>query len=225
MGIGAFLINAAVGVVALILVFIFLGPSLFSLMTDYGIHYNIVQMFVASFVVFVIAVVLGAVAYGLSTSGLMGSIAGFRQGAPVTLGTFWNHATRNFGRVIVLGLLMGLVMIVTGLILFIPVLGWLVWLLWAPTAAVVLGIYPVYLIVNEGYGPVEALAAGFRILTGQFGEALVSGLIMLAFSIVLGAIAFIPVLGWLAVAIFGQPLMSYFFVERFEAVIRPKLAS
>lgn len=225
MGIGALLINLAVGVVGIILVFVFLGPSFYSLATDYFSPVDMVQMFFSFAALFIILAVMGTLAAGLSTSGLMGSIAGFRQGEAVTLGTFWNHATRSFGRVIVLGLLVALVMIVSGVILLIPLLGWVVWFLWVPTASVVLGIYPVYLVVNEGYGPLEALGAGFKILTGQFPEALVSGLIMLMFSVVFGLICLIPLLGWLAVGLFAQPLVSYFFVERFEAVVRPKLVS
>lgn len=228
MGVGAFLINLVAGSLGSILAGILVGPATFSLMRAdlMGYHVGVggIGALSGSFIGFaLLAAVLGVVAAGLSTAGLIGSVIAYRRGEPVSLGNFWRYARRYVGKIILLGVIVGVVMMISAVVLVIPVLGWLVWIVWAPMIALNLALYPAYLVINQGYTVGDAVGTGFRIISGHCKEALIGALIFLGIGVVIGIVSTVPLVGWLAAGIFGQPLLAYFFVERFEAEVRPKL--
>lgn len=228
MGLGAFLINAGAGIIGSILMVVVMGPSLFSLFRAeaMGLGFGpgaLFALFGSLFGVMIVFAIIGIVASGLSNAGVVGSVSGYRKGQPVSLGSFWQYATRYFGKMIGLGFLFGLIMMVSTLINIIPILGWIAFLLWLPVAAVALLLYPAHLIVSRNMGVGDALGVGFRLLTSQFKETFISGMLMLLIGIVLGIISWIPLVGWLVVAAFAQPFIIYFFAERFEHEVAPKL--
>jgi len=229
-GLGALLVELAAGLIATVLGLLMMGPALVSIMRmDYlGLDIGPGQIFgmlgaMGGFAV--IALVLGAVASGMANGGIMGAIVAYRRGEDVGLGTFWSYATRYFGKMILIGLIFFLIILVSAIVNLIPVLGQVVFLLWAPTALITLGLYPAYLVIHDGYGVGSAVGQGFQILKSQFGSAVLGGLIMLLFWVAFGLIGFVPVIGSLVVAIFGQPLVIYFFAERFESEVRPRLVA
>ncbi|MFZ5824542.1 MAG: hypothetical protein ACOY94_09460 [Bacillota bacterium] len=228
MGLGPLIVNFAVGAIGTVIMLVLVGPSIFNLIRmdamgmapSSGSMFGLIGSFVGAFVVMMLVAV---VAFGLSTAGLMGSVAGYRRGEEVSIGSFWGHATRHYGKVILIGLILGVIMMVSMILMIIPVLGWLAMAVWGPTAAVVLGLYPAHLAVNAGMSVGDSVGAGFKVLTAHFKEALIGGLIMLGFGIALSMIGMIPLVGWIVGMLFGQPLITYFFVERFELEVRPKL--
>lgn len=228
MGLGPLLINIAVGLVGAVLMFALAGPALFmairsdmmGIVPGPGSIFGMIGAFLS---VFVVLIVLGVVAYGLANAGLVGMIAGYRRGEEVSLAAFWGYATRYFGKVILLTFVFALIMILSMVMLIIPILGWIAFMVWLPTASVILGIYPAHLVVNQGYGVGDAISVGFRILRSQFGPALMSGLVMLGFGLVMGAVSMVPLVGGIVIALFGQALVTYFFIEHFEARVRPTL--
>ncbi len=67
---------------------------------------------------------------------------------------------------------------------------------------------------------------GLRILERQTGQTVLGGLIMALFYLagsLLCAVPIVNIVGALFVAILGQPLVYYFFVERFESEVRPQV--
>ncbi|MFZ5814598.1 MAG: hypothetical protein ACOY93_04790 [Bacillota bacterium] len=228
MGVGPLIVNIGVVIAGLFLGLIIMGPSLLSLISagaggmepSAGALAGLVG---SAFGLVILMVILGVVAYGLTNAGLLGVVDGYRRGEEVTLGGFWSSATRHFGKVILLNLVFGLIMLLSAVMMIIPVLGWIALVIWVPTASVALAIYPAYLIVTQEYSVGDAISFGFRLLTTQFKEAVIGGVILLAFGIALGAINFIPFIGFLVGLLFGQPIIYYFFVERFETEVRPKM--
>lgn len=228
MGLGPLIINLVVIAVGFILILAMVGPMFINLIRAEtmgmahlpGMAFGMIGSFVG---VFIVMMVMGLVAYALTNAGLIGSVVGYRRGEDVSLSSFWGYATRYFGKMLLLGLVIGVIMLVSMIMLIIPIIGWIAFFIWAPTAVVVLGIYPAYLIISQGYGIGDALGVGFKVLTSQFSEALISGLIMLGFGIAMGMAGMVPILGWIVATLFGQPLFTYFFIERFEAEVRPKL--
>lgn len=228
MGLGSFLVELAAGVIASIIGVVLMGTSAITLIrADYmGWDVDPSQMagFIGGSISFVlISVIVAIVASGLANAGLVGSIVAYRRGEEVSLGSFWTYATQYFGKMIMIGVILFGVMLVSMILMIIPIIGWLALFIWGPTAMVVLAIYPSYLVVSEGYSVGQAVSTGFRVLTSQFPEALMGGAILLGLGIVMTAISAIPLIGWLAIGIFGQVLIAFFFIERFEAVVRPKL--
>jgi len=228
MGVGSFLIQLAAGVIASIIGVALMGTSMFSMIRADYMGYNVdpSQMvgFIGGMIGFVIiSVIVAIVASGLANAGLVGSIVGYRRGEEVSFSSFWSYATRYFGKMILIGIILFGVMLVSMILMIIPILGWIALFIWMPTAMVTLAIYPSYLVISEDYSVGTAVSTGFRILTSQFPEALMGGAILLGMGIVMSAIGAIPLIGWLAIGIFGQALISFFFIVRFEAVVRPKL--
>jgi len=172
-----------------------------------------------------VALIVGVVATGMAAGGLVGSIVGYRRGEETGLGSFWSYATRHFGKMIVIFFIVFLIALVTAIVNIIPVLGQIAYFLWLPTAFTTLGVYPAYLVINDGYGPVAAVGKGLEILTSQFGPAVLGGLLMLLFWAAFGVVGLVPVIGSIAVTIFGYPLMVFFFAERFESEVRPRLVA
>lgn len=222
-GLGAFLVILAAGAASWAVGLVLTGPSLFALAMGGGLEGSLLALFGAFFAYFVIMTVVYVIAGGLSNAGVVGSVLGYRKGEPVSLGTFWSHATRHYGKLILLGFLFALIMLVSGIINVVPLLGQLAYLIWLPVAAVALAIYPAHLIVSRNLGVGEALGIGFQLITGHFKETFVSGMILLLLGLVMGVVGFIPIIGWIAIGIFAQPLVVFLFVERFEAEVAPKL--
>lgn len=228
MGVGYLLVELASGVVAAIVGFVLMGGSVFSMMRADYMGYDVDPGQMVGFIggvagTVIISIIVAVVSTGLANAGLVGSIVGYRRGEEVSLSSFWSYATRYFGKMILIAAIFFGVMLVSMVLMIIPVLGWLALFIWVPTAMVVLAIYPSYLVISEDYSVGAAVSTGFRVLTSQFPEALLGGAILLGGSMVLGAIAAVPLIGWLAVGIFGQVLVVLFFIERFETVVRPKL--
>lgn len=229
-GLGALLVQVAAGFITAVLGVVMVGPVIFSLISMDFMGFDpsfgrIGAMVGAMGGFFIVAMVVGVVAMGMANGGMVGAVAAYRRGEDAGLGTFWSCAVRYFGKMILLGIIYGLILLVSALVNIIPVLGQLVFLLWWPTASIVLLIYPAYLIVNDDYSVGSAVGQGFQILKSQFGPSVLGGLIMLLFIAAFGLIALVPVVGSLVVAIFGQPLLLYFFIERFEHEVRPRLAA
>jgi len=226
-GLGALLVQLAVGAIATIVGFIMAGPAIISMIRmDYlGLDYGpgqVLGFMGAMGGIVLVAVIAGLVGMGLANGGMVGSMVAYRRGEDVGLGTFWSYATRHFGKMIGLALIYSVIMLVTALVNIIPVFGQIVFLLWAPTSFITLGIYPAYLIINDGYSIGSAIGKGFEILKSQFGASLLGGVILLLFVAAFFLVSMVPIIGSLAIAIFGQPLVLFFFVERFESEVRPQ---
>ncbi len=176
---------------------------------------------------FVVALVVGVISSSLTHAGLVGTVVGYRRGERVSLAGFWHYATAHFGKMILLGLILAgltiLGVIVSAILLIIPPVGVLALMLVQFVVTLNLGLYPAYLIIAEGRGVGEAVGIGFKVITDHIGEALLGSLILFGFLIAAGMIGAVPVIGWIVVAVFAQPLITYFFIERFETEVRPKL--
>jgi len=229
-GLGALIVQLVGGAVGAVLGLAMVGPSIFSLLRAdvLGMAAGPEMAFrmvgaMAGFTV--VALILGVVMTGLTNAGLVGSVVAYRRGEEVSLSTFWSYAKQYFGKMILLGLILAGIMLVSMVLLLIPVLGWIAYFVWVPTAVVTLSIYPSYLVISDDYSIGNAMSAGFRVLRSMIGEALIGGLILLVFGIAFGLVSSVPVLGWIVVAIFGQPLLFFFLSERFETEVRPRLAA
>lgn len=229
-GLGALLVELAWGIITFFLSLLMIGPAVVSMlrMDYYGLEYGPGQVFGmlgALGGVAIVALIGGVVAVGMANGGLVGSVVAYRRGEDVGLSTFWSYATRYFTKMILLGIILLAIMLVSAIVNIIPILGQLVYVLWAPVAFVTLGIYPAYLVINDGYSVGSAVGQGFQILKSQFGPSVLGGLIALLFGVIFALVGWVPVIGSLVVVIFGQPLFLYFFVERFEHDVRPYLAA
>jgi len=224
MGLGALIVQLVGGAVAMVLGVAMAGPSILSLIGG-GRNLAVFSMLGAMTGFAVLSLVLGIVITGLTYAGLVGSVVAYRRGEEVNLNTFWAYGKQYFGKMIILGLILVGIMLVSAILLIIPVLGWIVWIVWVPVASVTLSIYPSYLVINDGYSIGDAVSTGFRVLRSLITEALIGGLIMLVFTCAFGLIASVPLLGWIVVAIFGEPLLLFFLTERFETEVRPRLAA
>jgi len=232
-GFGALLIQLVGAAVGMVLALVGLGPSISNLIREsmspmrlnpVGYVFPKTAAVTGAFGFIAAIAIVGLVVHGLTNAGLVGSVVAYRRGEGVNLSTFWSYATRYFGRMILIGLIFDVIIIpLSSILLFIPVLGWLVWVVWMPTAAVTLMLYPAYLTIQDDYSVGLAIGTGFRIIRSHIGEALLGAGIFVLFLIAFGLIGWIPVLGWLAVVILGQPLLYYFFSERFETEVRPQL--
>lgn len=230
-GVGGFLVQAVYGFVALFLGILVAGPTVliaFSsasmrAMNGFPSEGGILGMLAAFGLLFILLLVGGVVTSGLIGAGMVGSVAAHRRGEEVSLGSFWAHAKAHWSKVALLSLLVALTMLVSMILLVIPVLGWIAMLIWGPIVFIHLYIYPAYLIVTQSMGVTDAFGVGFRVITTQFAEAVIAGLFSLAISVIVWILAFIPLLGVIAALIFVQPFTLYFFTERFETVVRPKL--
>lgn len=228
-GVGAFLVQMGAGVLATLLTIVVAGPALIMgflspMSSDFGFSGGGLLGMIAAFAgLFLGLIVIGVIASGMSFAGMVGSVAGHRRGEEVTLGGFWVHAKAHFGKLILLSILLTLTMMLSMILVLIPILGWIALLIWGPMAFIHLFIYPAYLIVTQSMGVTEAYGVGFRVITSQFGEAVVASLIFLLISLCIWIIAFIPILGAVAAVIFVEPFIIYFFTERFESNVRPKL--
>lgn len=221
-GLGAFVVNMVAGLIGSLAALVLVGPG-FMAMAMGRMEGGMIAFFGAFLGFMVVAMVVGVLAGGLSSAGVVGSVLGYRRGEQPSLHSFWAYATRYYGKLILLGFIFALIVMVSALVNIIPVLGQLAFFLWLPVASVALGIYPAHLIISRGLGVVEALSIGWNLLTGQFKETFISGMILLVIGVVMGTIGLIPLIGWLAVSFLAQPLIMYLFVERFEAEVAPRL--
>lgn len=224
MGLGALIVQLAGGAIAMVLGVALAGPSIISLIRG-GPDLAVFSMLGAMTGFAIISLVLGVVIAGLTYAGLVGSVVAYRRGEEVNLNTFWSYAKQYFGKMIILGLILVGIMLVSSILLIIPILGWLVWIIWVPVASVTLSIYPSYLVINDDYSVGTAVSTGFQVLRSMITEALIGGAIMLVAGFVFGLIGAVPLLGWIVVAIFGEPLLLFLLTERFETEVRPKLAA
>lgn len=191
------------------------------------------QMVGSFFLFFAIAMVVGLVVGGLIFGGMLGTVVAYRRGEQVSLGLFWEYATRYFGRFLGLMFLAGLInfgiSIASMILMIIPVVGWLAGMLIQLTATVYLSIYAGYLIVSEEMGVMDAIGASFRALFRNIGEAALAGLVFLGMSFAVGITALIniiPLIGqviFLGVILMYMPFITYYFIERFETNVRPTL--
>nr|WP_245302617.1 hypothetical protein [Symbiobacterium terraclitae] len=224
MGLGALIVQLVGGAVMIILGVATMGPSILTLLAG-GPDMATLAVLGGMSVFALASLVLGVVAAGLVYAGLIGSVVAYRRGEEVSLSTFWSYARQYFGKMILLGIIIAVIMLVSAILLIIPILGWLVWFVWVPVASVTLSIYPAYLVINDGYSVGDALSTGFRVLRSMFVEALIGGVILLVFGLVLGLIGSVPLLGWIVVMLFGEPLLLFVLTERFETEVRPRLAA
>lgn len=231
-GLGAVLAQVAGGIVAWLLGLLALGGSAgASALSMYAVGGGdglglVVTVIAAMGGAAVVMLVAWLVVGGLVRAGLVGAIVAYRRGEDVGFATFWSYATRYAGKMVLLGLIYGVILLVSAVVVIFPLIGQIVYLLWLPTAFVTLGIYPAYLIIHDGYGVVSAVKQGLRILERQTGQTVLGGLIMALFYLagsLLCAVPIVNIVGALFVAILGQPLVYYFFVERFESEVRPQV--
>jgi len=231
MGIGPLLIGIVTSMVMAVISIILMGPGIFAMIRAEqfgGPGPGDLFAFFGSFAgFFILALAVGAISGGLSYAGLVGSVVGYRRGERASLGAFWQHATRHFGKMVLLGLIVAAIMLVamllSAVLLIIPPLGILVMLLVPGLITLNLGLYPAYLIIAEDRPVTEAVGIGFRLITSHFVDTLLGTLIFWGFLLATGAVAAVPVIGWIVTAVFAQPLITYFFIDRFELEVRPKL--
>lgn len=238
-GLGPFLIGLGTLIVMVILGIATMGPSLFSTIQSaaaFGTEPDpttILRMIGSFFLFFGLVMVMSLVVGGLIYGGMMGTVVAYRLGEQVSLGLFWENATRYFGRFLGLMFLVGLismgVSMVSMILMIIPILGWIAVMLIQLTMSVYLSIYAGYLIVADDLGVIDAIGAAFRALFRNIGEAIMAGLVLLGMSFAIGFIALInilPIIGqiiFLGVILIYMPFITYYFVERFETNIRPTM--
>jgi hypothetical protein len=238
LGLGPVLVGLGMMLVAGLVFVLTLGPitfSTFSSVYRYGTPSpgDIFALIGSFLLFFVMAMVIGLLCSGLVYAGLVGSVAAYRAGQPASMGLFWAYGGRFYGRMIGLCLVVGLIALPLSLLalplVVIPAIGLLVVQTLQSILFVNVGFYPAYLIVSQNMPLGEALGTGFRAIGRNFGETALGGLVMMAFMWVMGfsaLINIIPLLGqvaWLfGLAVFG-PLLTYYFIERFETNVRPTL--
>lgn len=179
---------------------------------------------------FVLLMIAGVVVGALMMGGLMGSLVAYRRGEAISVPLFFTLGRRYWGRMLAIIGLATLINVTPLLLMFLPVLAILVSVLATPLVVLYCVYYPAYLVVAEEKSVVQAFGASFKALARDVKEAAVGAgillLMYLALGLVSGLFVFIPLVG--AVATFalgclGATVIADYFIDRFEAKIRPLL--
>ena len=163
----------------------------------------------------------------IGQGGLIYGVVRVMQGRPASFGELWQAGLRNWGRLVRLNLvliLVGILLMILLLILrLIPVLGPLVWAIGTAMIMLALSGYGPYIAVSRDVGACQAAARALGGLRAKCVDVLLTLLVLMAATFVLGLAAsilsFIPLLGKLVpflTQILVSPLGLLYLAVRYE---------